>query len=131
MKRVSFSILGYVPTLGNTRHRVQIMRIFRNQAFEQRHDDVVLRDTGYRLRINVLGFSAVAAMENLLAVAACDAGFAPAAAGGKHNQKTNGHAKTLHALNCHASASSVKGGCGSVVSHLNGARLGRRPAAAR
>ena len=73
MERVSPGVLGNVPTLRHAGHGMQIVRVFRDQSFEQGGNDVVLRHTGHNVRVHVLGFGAVAAKQNLLAVAKTDA----------------------------------------------------------
>ena len=65
-----------IPTLRDTGNRMKIMRVFRDQSFEQRHDNVMFGHTGDDLWIEFLWLGAVALVKNLLAVTAFHASLA-------------------------------------------------------
>ena len=53
---------------------MKIVRVFRDETFEEGGDNVVLTDAIDDLRVEILHFLAVAFMKNLLAIALLDVG---------------------------------------------------------
>ena len=96
MKRIDRLVFGQLPTLGGARLGRDAARIFAHESFEQRHDDVMLRDTGDDMRIEIGRFRAVVDVENLLPIARRDARF-PAAAAAEHGQGKDDDQRARHA----------------------------------
>src|SRR5437870_12931536 len=93
MESIGLAVLRNVPTLRHSGHGMQIVRVFRNQSFEQGGDDVVLRHAGHNLRVHVLRFGAVAVKQNLLAVAITDACWRRCATGHQGSGNRDGNCR--------------------------------------
>ena len=85
-----------VPALGRAGQDTMAVGRVVDQALEDGTEDVALRDADGGVRVEVARFGAVAEVENLLAVADFDGGFAPVAAGeddqGKQGKNRGGRA---------------------------------------
>src|ERR1019366_3321751 len=71
----------------DTRHRMQVHGVLRDEAFEERGGHVALGDRGGELWIEVAHLGADAAVQHLFAVAALDGGFAFCATGQQEHQR--------------------------------------------
>ena len=73
VKRVDESIGRDVPTLGDARHDVHL-RILGDEALVKGEHQVMLRDAGDRVRVEILGFALIAEVEDLFGSGAAGAG---------------------------------------------------------
>ena len=73
------------PTLGNAGFWLQRDRVFHCQAFEQRTNNVILRDARDHVGVEALGLGAVTVMQNAVAVARHHVTFTTAT-GGEYRQ---------------------------------------------
>ena len=72
------AVLADIPALGHPGFRLQGIGVLDCQALEQGANDVVFRHPGHHVRVQALGLGTVAVVENTLAVARLDIGFAAA-----------------------------------------------------
>jgi hypothetical protein len=93
MERVHFSVGGNVPGLRHAGNRMRIHRVFRDEAFQQRHKDVKFLDAGHDAGVKVLGFGAVSDVKNLVVIARLGEGLAFGAAGQERKHRQRAEAK--------------------------------------
>ena len=79
MEKIDEAIGRDLPALGDAGNRVQIHGVLGDQALEEGGENAVFAGAGGQMGVEVGQFRADAAMEDLLAVAALDVGFAAAA----------------------------------------------------
>jgi hypothetical protein len=87
-----------IPALRDAGFRLECVRVFRDQPFKQRGDDIALGDAGHHMRVQPLRFGAVARVQDARAIALHDVRFAIAAGGeaegtAHDNAHDNAHGK--------------------------------------
>ena len=84
---VGEAVGGRIPALGDAGDGFEIDGVFSDEALKEGGEDVVFGESGREVRVEFADLRADAAMEDLVAIATFDGGFAFAAGGESRGQK--------------------------------------------